>query len=257
MPFNKRINGYQNEEEFAHYLNHKKYGRINPIFQELLSAIYGNLDFNDIIYSWVNYSKKKADIYVKINGYVRGISIKKGVKNSVHVESIETFIEFLKENNISDKIINEFLKYHYADGTSVGNGKKRLSSAEYKINNQKEIDLINQSINNTKLLEKAINRFILQGNNSLYEVNAIIYGVLEDFIWITNEEIKYIMKKHKNNYSSAIHFSGLTIQPMARNLNYNLKYEKDRYKIQVKWYNISDDIIEVMAFYRYGRTIPS
>ena len=112
-------------------------------------------------------------------------------------------------------------------------------------------------INNTKLLEKAINRFVLQGNNSLYEVNAIIYGVLEDFIWITNEEIKYIMKKHKNNYSSAIHFSGLTIQPMARNLNYNLKYEKDRYKIQVKWYNISDDIIEVMAFYRYGRTIPS
>ena len=92
MPFNKRINGYQNEEEFAHYLNHKKYGRINPIFQELLSAIYGNLDFNDIIYSWVNYSKKKADIYVKINGFVRGISIKKGVKNSVHVESIETFI---------------------------------------------------------------------------------------------------------------------------------------------------------------------
>lgn len=257
MPFNKIINGYQNEEEFAHYLNHKKYGRINPIFQELLSAIYGNLDFNDIIYSWVNYSKKKADIYVKINGFVRGISIKKGVKNSVHVESIETFIEFLKENNISDKIINEFLKYHYADGTSVGNGKKRLSSAEYKINNQKEIDLINQSINNTKLLEKAINRFVLQGNNSLYEVNAIIYGVLEDFIWITNEEIKYIMKKHKNNYSSAIHFSGLTIQPMARNLNYNLKYEKDRYKIQVKWYNISDDIIEVMAFYRYGRTIPS
>ena len=72
-----------------------------------------------------------------------------------------------------------------------------------------------------------------------------------------NEEIKYIMKKHKNNYSSAIHFSGLTIQPMARNLKYNLKYEKDRYKIQVKWYNISDDIIEVMAFYRYGRTIPS
>lgn len=257
MPFNKIINGYQNEEEFAHYLNHKKYGRINPIFQELLSAIYGNLDFNDIIYSWVNYSKKKADIYVKINGFVRGISIKKGVKNSVHVESIETFIEFLKENNISDKIINEFLKYHYADGTSVGNGKKRLSSAEYKINNQKEIDLINQSINNTELLEKAINRFVLQGNNSLYEVNAIIYGVLEDFIWITNEEIKYIMKKHKNNYSSAIHFSGLTIQPMARNLNYNLKYEKDRYKIQVKWYNISDDIIEVMAFYRYGRTIPS
>lgn len=147
------------------------------------------------------------------------------------------------------------MKYHYADGTMIGNGKERLSSSEYKIYNQKEIDLINRSINNDELLEKAINRFVLQGNNSLYEVNAIIYGVLEDFVWITNQEIKHILKKHKNNYSSAIHFSGLTIQPMARNLNYNPKYEKDRYKIQVKWYNISDDIIEVMATCRNGRTL--
>ena len=161
------------------------------------------------------------------------------------MESIETFIKFLKENNISDKVINEFLKYHYADGTSVGNGKERLSSAEYKIYNQKAIDLINQSINSNKLLEKAVNRFVLQGNNSSYEVNAIIYGVLEDFIWITNNEIKYILKKHKNDYSSAIHFSGLTIQPMARNLNYNPKYEKKRFCVQIKWYSIFDDIMEI------------
>lgn len=44
MPFNKKINEYQNEEEFARYLNHKKFGRANPIFQDLLSAIYGYLD---------------------------------------------------------------------------------------------------------------------------------------------------------------------------------------------------------------------
>lgn len=62
-------------------------------------------------------------------------------------------------------------------------------------------------------------------------------------------------EKYKKDYSSAIYLSGLTIQPMARNLNYNPKYEKDRYKIQVKWYNISDDIIEVMATCRNGRTI--
>ena len=41
---------------------------------------------------------------------------------------------------------------------------------------------------------------------------------------------------------------------MARNLNYNSKYEFARDYIQVKWYNLSDQIIEVMATYRNGRT---
>lgn len=220
-------------------------------------AIYGFLDFNDTIYSWVNYSKKKADIYVKVNGYVRGISIKKGVKNSVHAEDIDMFTNFLKASNVSENVIKEILRYHYADGTINGRGKHRISSEEYKIKNQKVIDYINKNLNNDKLLDKVINRFVLQGNNSEYEINAIIYGVVDDFIWITRDEIKYILKKNINVYSSALHFSRLTLQPLARNLNYNPKYEKDRSKIQVKWYNISDDIIEVMATYRNGRTYPN
>ena len=40
---------------------------------------------------------------------------------------------------------------------------------------------------------------------------------------------------------------------MTRNLNYNLKYESCRNQVQVKWYNIFDNIIEVMAFYRDRR----
>lgn len=223
----------------------------------MLLAIYGFLDFNDTIYSWVNYSKKKADIYVKVNGYVRGISIKKGVKNSVHVEDIDMFTNFLKESNVSENVIKEILRYHYADGTINGSGKHRVSSEEYKIKHQKVIDYVNKNLNNDKLLDKIINRFVLQGNNSEYEINAIIYGVVDDFIWITRDEIKYILKKNINVYSSALHFSGLILQPLARNLNYNPKYEKDRNKIQVKWYNISDDIIEIMATYRNGRTFSS
>lgn len=41
---------------------------------------------------------------------------------------------------------------------------------------------------------------------------------------------------------------------MARNLNYNSKYEFARNYIQIKWYNLVNQIIEVMATYRNGRT---
>jgi len=41
---------------------------------------------------------------------------------------------------------------------------------------------INGFENNEIILEKLINRFILQGNNSEYEIDALLYGVPEDFI---------------------------------------------------------------------------
>lgn len=44
---------------------------------------------------------------------------------------------------------------------------------------------------------------------------------------------------------------------MTRNLNYNSKYESCRNQVQVKWYNIFDNIIEVMAFYRNKKYLSS
>lgn len=254
MPFNKDISGYKNEEEFAEYLNGKNFGRIYPVFQELLYKLYGKIDFDDTITCWVNKSKRKADIYIKVNNYVRGISIKKGVKNSVHVESIEEFVSFLKNMKVNNEVINKFLKYHYADGTTNGTGKKRISSMEYREKYQEDIDYINKEFNKEEYIDKFINRFVLQGNKSEYEVDAIIYGVVDDFIWITNKEIKYIIKNHLYDIVSSLHISCLSIQPMARNLNYNPKYEFARNYIQIKWYNLADQIIEVMATYRNGRT---
>ncbi len=172
------------------------------------------------------------------------------MKNSVHVEGIESFTTFLKELGVRKSLINMFLKYHYADGTKNGTGDIRISSAEYKKHHQNEINKINKELNKDRYIDKLINRFVLQGNKSGYEVDAIIYGVVDDFIWITNEEIKYIIKKHLVDDISSLHVSCLSIQPMSRNLNYNSKYEFCRHYIQIKWYNISDQIIEVIATYR-------
>ena len=43
---------------------------------------------------------KKSDIFIKINSKIKGISIKKGMKNSVHVERISDFIHKSKKNLI-------------------------------------------------------------------------------------------------------------------------------------------------------------
>ena len=95
-------------------------------------------------------------------------------------------------------------------------------------------------------LNRIIDRFILKGNISDKSIDAILFGVNDDFIWIKKEDIIKVILSKKDLYSSAVHFGPLTIQPLDRCLNYNPKYDKRRFCVQVKWYNLADDIIEFM-----------
>lgn len=240
------MNGYDNEFEFVKYLNNKKVYELNPMFRNFIDNIFYDINGADIIKSWKNHYPQKADIFIKIGNIIKGISIKKGIRNSVHVEPITEFIHFLIENNVEKKHIIEYLKYQYADGTTNGSGKKRMSASEYKMNNQNKIEAINKVFNEKNIYNKAIERFILKGNNCDYNIDAIIYGEVNDFIWLTTNDIKRICIKKRNLESTAVHFGPLTCQPKDRCLNYNKVHEKDRYCVQLKWYNIHDDIIEMM-----------
>lgn len=216
-----KITGKNNEYEFVKYLNGKRISELNPMFRDLIDELFPNQQPNSIIKSWKNHYKEKSDIFIKISGKMKGISIKKGYKNSVHIERISDFIHFLIENNIDREIVIEYLKYHYADGSTNGKGIKRLSVEEYKKDNQSKIDKINKVLNDEKIIKKAINRFVTRGKNTDYFISAIIYGEVNDFIWATKEQIEEIILSKKDVYSSAVHFGALTCQPKNRCLNYN------------------------------------
>lgn len=246
MAFNKEINGYQNEIEIRNELNKKHIFELNLMYRSFIEDIFDNVKDEDFILCWVDFNKKKYDIVISINNEKKYVSIKKGIKNSVHVEGISSFIHFLIENGIKREIIIEYLKYHYADGTTNGTGKERLSAEIYKKENQEKIDNINTHLNNEKLLKKASERFVLKGRNSNIYIDVLLFGVSDDFIWIKREDIIKVILEKKNTYSSAVHFGPLTIQPVDRCLNYNPKFEKKRFCVQLKWYNLADDIIENM-----------
>ena len=246
MPFNNSKNGFENEDEFVKKLNNKKLKEIGFNLQLFLEDIFHKINENNIIKCYKNKKSQKNDIIININNITKRISIKKGVKNSVHTEPISEFIHFLIENKMPKHMIINFLKYHYADGTTTGTGKTRQSITEYKKFHQKEINEINEYINKKHILIKAIDRFVTLGRNNTKKIDALIYGVPNDFIWIKRNDIYKILLNSKEKHSSSIHFSSLTYQPLNRCLNYNKKYEKCRYISQLKWYNISDDIIENM-----------
>lgn len=246
IKFNKSINGFQNELEIKRELDNKTIKELNPMYRSFIEDLFSNINDSDLINCIIDDSNKKHDIIISIKNEKRYISIKKGIKNSVHVEGISSFIHFLIQNHVKRNVVIEYLKYHYADGSTNGTGINRLSAEEYKKENQEKIDMINAEINNKDLLIKVIDRFILKGNISDKLIDAILFGVNDDFIWIKKEDIIKVILSKKDVYSSAVHFGPLTIQPLDRCLNYNPKYDKRRFCVQVKWYNLADDIIEFM-----------
>ncbi|MDD3453515.1 MAG: hypothetical protein PHN42_04535 [Bacilli bacterium] len=250
MVFNKNINGYENEKEFTKYFNNKNINEFDIETVSFLETVFNNKLSNELVKCWRVPGFSKVDIKIKINDVIKNISIKKGIKNEVHTETIKNFIEFLSKMKIKKDDINQIKKYLYADGTINNTGEKRQSIIEYKINNQEAIDALNEKLNTKYIINKIINRFIIKGRISNLKIDAIIYGVTDDFLWITKNEIKKIIISKMNDYSTALHFGPLTIQSWDRNLKRNPKYEYRREYVQLKWYNISDDIIEIMAFTR-------
>lgn len=241
--------GIQNENEFINYFNDKRISELNPMAESLVKILFSDAKDDDVIKTTYRFDKTKSDFLLSINGVTKRISVKSGRCNSVHLESIETFVNFLRETGISEGIIEKFLYYHYADGTIDGTGDIRLSVKDYKENHQDDIDIINREFNNEDMIVKAIDRFLLVGKFG-DSVDAIVHGSIDDFFWITKDEIyKFILSK-KDVYSTGVHFGPLFCQPWTRNLQLKYSDEYKRNYVQIKWYSLPDDVVEIMAFYR-------
>ena len=143
----KELSGFDNEFIFVKNLNGKTIQELNPLLRELIYYLFYDIKNDDIIKCWRNHYPQKADILIKVKNHIRGVSIKKGMKNSVHVDCISEFIHFLIDNKVPRHIIIKYLKYQYADGTTNGSGRKRLSVEEYK-------KMVRNGVNNAKTYNK-------------------------------------------------------------------------------------------------------
>lgn len=239
--------GIKNEYEFILKLNNKRVYELNYLLQEFIRDIFPNCIRNSIVRCKKGIDYEKVDIIISIGSNSKNISIKKGHRNSVHCEKLSKFINFLNSLNIDKNIINEILKYHFADGTTDGSGIDRISSKTYQLKNYELINNINKSINTTYILNKAINRFIIQGTQKQSAcVDILVYGTPDDFFYVSRTEIYDFILSKIYTKSNSIHFSCLTFQPLSRVLDYNIKREYMRSWIQIKWYNLEDNIIELM-----------
>ena len=89
-----------------------------------------------------------------------------------------------------------------------------------------------------------IDRFIVRGRNSDYDIDDLICGTIDDYVWIMKYDIyDLILSKRCLDFTSP-HIACMTIGPKKRNLGGISKNIKDRYIVCVRWNFIKEDIIE-------------
>ena len=237
--------GYKNEINFIEYLDNMKFEDLNPLMQDVIKQLYPDIKRKDIIKATKYGRYAKTDIVISVRNKKRGISIKSGYKNSVHIEPLTSFKKYLLRNNISLKNIDMLLRYMYSDGTNDNTGLKRISNAEYIDQHYSEIKELNKIFNNLK--RKLIKRFLIE-TDVKYQVKPAIFihGEVNDFIWVTAEEIEKYLENEEVE-STSVHSGKLYIQCWDKNLNRNEKYEYCRNYIQVKWFSMYDDMISIMS----------
>ena len=239
--------GYQNEEDFVKLFNDKYFYELDDNSQKFLKELFGEIiDEEEKIKSWKNRIPQKTDIFIMYKNYVKNISLKCGQSNSIHQESIQDFKMYLEKLEIPYKIIDKYVSYHYGYGRD-NNDKidfsNILSSEEYKKLYQEEINIFNKSINKTRIIIDMVDRFIIKGRNSDYNIDALICGTISDYVWIMRYDIYDLILSKKCLDFTSPHIACMTIGPKKRNLNGISKHAKERYIVCIRWNYIKEDII--------------
>ena len=239
--------GFQNERDFVELFNNKYLYELDEKSKSFIKDLFEEIiDEEETIICWKNKMVQKADIFIKYKNYVKSVSIKCGDNNSIHQEQVQEFKKYLSDIGVPYNIADRYFSYHYGYKLEA-NGKrdfsKLLSSVEYKKLYQKDIDIFNKYINKTKIIVSMIDRFIVRGRNSNFDVDALICGTCNDYVWIMKYDIyDLVLSKRCLDFTSP-HVGPMTLGPKKRNLDGTSNNRGDRYIVSVRWNNLKENII--------------
>ena len=130
----------------------------DPEFLEIWGGKGGT--FYDVVYSGLCHRISKGDVYLQINSEIKYLSIKSGNTDSMHFESIVSFIWFFRKLGVSEKTQKILLLFHYGDGTLDGTGSRRMLFEELYIKYKYLIEFASKELNSKEIVSPAYRRNI-------------------------------------------------------------------------------------------------
>lgn len=242
--------GFANEAEIRDALNAHLYDDINPNLRHFLDDMFkGHSLHGKWVHAHTFPQRMKPDFYVTVDGVPGGkyVSVKMGTGNSLHQESLETFIDFLRGEHVSESIISDLLEFHWSDGTINNTGEIRYNARTYAGMHPDLTQRINNTLNNERIIRAVVERCIFKGNYpNAAQADYIYHGSFRNGVWASRDEIFEYIK----NYSAdrnCVSFGPLTYQCWNKNLNRLSSAEHKRLQMQIKWGTLEDALIDITS----------
>lgn len=250
--------GIQNEENFVKCIDGKTYDELSKHLQYFLHFLFPVIDTSKKFHCFLTTNYIKPDICITLEDQMRYVSLKYGQSDIFHNENIMSFIEFLRNNSISEESIKTYLLYHYGDGTTDGTGKYRLTSVELRFHYKEELSKLNEELNKDKeFVKKFVDRAMFQGINHLANrADYIYHGDPEYGAFISRYQLmQRIEKKNYGFMTECVHIGPLVIRPHARYSNKAVRNDENRQRVEVGYPKIVQEIMFVFPKIPFDKNI--
>ena len=247
--------GIQNEEKFCEQINNKTFDELNTNLQYFMYYLFHQLDKKKKFNCFQTENFIKPDICISQENELRFVSLKYGQSETLHNESIKTFVNFLKDNGISDETVETYLLYHYGDGTIDGTGQHRLSSVEVRFKYDDRIKKMNEEFNNSKeFIKKFAERVMFQGVNPDANKAGFIYHGDPDYgVFVSRYQfMRHIERKNWNYMETCVHIGPFVIRPHSRYANKEIRSEESRHLVVVNYPRFVQDLMYISSRYSYA-----
>lgn len=237
--------GFRNVQKIIEAINGKKFEHINDGLKEFLFTIFdGKCKETDTINAEQVKNGLKGDILIWLNSdrqNIKNVAVASGSGNSVHQENVYSFCNFLKnELEVDGCTIDEYLRFHFADGTNdnSGDSASRQSAGEYKKQNSASLRNLERqfAIRGKVILE----RLIKKNDGDYPDVDYFFYGDTELPYWARIDTLIQRETTKKPNPRAALAIGDFSFQSWNRSLGG--RADQKRLSMQVKWNNLLKNI---------------
>lgn len=246
MPMN---DGNLKEQEVIYDLNNKRIGDLSNNMKNLMRSLFGVLDNDYLVRCYKVDDLNKTDFVIEYDNRKRNVSMKSGKAVIVHNEILANFINFLKENGVSQRTLDTICLFHYGDGTTDGSGAyERMSYDQVNESLKDRIKEANDELNqDIDFILNVMDHCVFKGayENNI-EADCIYFGDRDYGVVATKNQFIKNTKRRGFDYYSHLHIGPLLFRPDARYINSDIKDVRKRNRIVAYWPHLREDI-EYMA----------
>lgn len=245
--------GVKNEEDFVFEINNHKFKDLNKNLQYFIHFIFSRVKDDDVLRCYKTEDYIKPDICIEWTDQRAFVSLKYGVSDTIHGESLQSFNNFLRSLGVEERIIKTILLFNYGDGTIDGTGERRKNGLEIRYELKDEIEYLNAKLNESKEFVKAVvSRLLFDGVNPLaYKAQYVYHGNIEyGDIVSKNQVMKHIDRKNWD-FMDCPHIGPIVFRPHARYSEKQILNEKFRHELKFTWPNLLSDIRYISKRYTY------